>query len=631
MDDETADIQLLDQYLHKTSQISQRMTTILKKFDDRLKHLEKSILPLHTSTQTLTRISKNIDRTLQSIENVASNQEDTAAEEALILRGPRQNDVITYIDALQRLNATLAFGSQNFSSAQLVDTGAKKLSQLYTKTVAEACAAAPTDPVSYLPSPPNQVPTIPSQTIKSLQPIVTALRSLPLPATHPSHPAATEIFETLKEAQNGYAEMRGAWAKRCLEPGYRAILGRVETESDGGGINAARDIAQWLEALIALSEAEQETLERLALLPTLVDQTTFASLVSPLLAMSTSMWSAVQSSIKKSLLTHVWFAIGLFGALASLQPAWDDVMRLKAGRDENELADWNHALRGVCLRSFPEFLLEIKQAGTSIRRELGTGVADISKQTVSYLNQVPDVQVTVEQLLRMLGDGNWKMGAGGMLTKPNEGETTEHALLEHFVSDVITTLTESLQSMSKTQRMPGLGSIFLLNNISYLRAKLLLEPETPVDEFMSTTAQTHLNSQYRTAKASYFEANFTSLLQPLGDTGKDKGSKTNPKEKLATFYEALEAVAERHRFARVLGDDQNGREGIADDVVRLVVPALQRFVQKYKDKEFSKKFTSQASPSSGEACDLRPRWDLLHSVPMIDNQRKVSARAAGAR
>ncbi|KAG8911241.1 hypothetical protein FRC01_005818, partial [Tulasnella sp. 417] len=100
--------------------------------------------------------------------------------------------------------------------------------------------------------------------------------------------------------------------------------------------------------------------------------------------------------------------------------------------------------------------------------------------------------------------------------------------------------------------------------------------------------QTHLNSQYRTAKASYFEANFTSLLQPLGDTGKDKGSKTNPKEKLATFYEALEAVAERHRFARVLGDDQNGREGIADDVARLVVPALQRFVQKYKDKEFSK-------------------------------------------
>lgn len=32
---------------------------ILKKFDDRLKHLEKSILPLHTSTQTLTRLAES--------------------------------------------------------------------------------------------------------------------------------------------------------------------------------------------------------------------------------------------------------------------------------------------------------------------------------------------------------------------------------------------------------------------------------------------------------------------------------------------------------------------------------------------------------------------------------------------
>lgn len=60
------------------------------------------------------------------------------------------------------------------------------------------------------------------------------------------------------------------------------------------------------------------------------------------------------------------------------------------------------------------------------------------------------------------------------------------------------------------------------------------------------------------------------------------------KEKFATFFDTLEECAERHRFARVLGDDPEGREGLADDVVRLVLPALQRFMQKHKDKEFSK-------------------------------------------
>lgn len=56
MDDEAADIELLEQHLNKTSQISQRMTSILSKFDTRLVKLEKSILPLHNSTQSLTRL-----------------------------------------------------------------------------------------------------------------------------------------------------------------------------------------------------------------------------------------------------------------------------------------------------------------------------------------------------------------------------------------------------------------------------------------------------------------------------------------------------------------------------------------------------------------------------------------------
>jgi exocyst complex component 7 len=78
---------------------------ILTKFDSRLVKLEKSILPLHNSTQKLTRLAESerfyepvsdfyllyiygdIESTLQSIDKVASNQEGIAAEEALILRG----------------------------------------------------------------------------------------------------------------------------------------------------------------------------------------------------------------------------------------------------------------------------------------------------------------------------------------------------------------------------------------------------------------------------------------------------------------------------------------------------------------------------------------------------------------
>ncbi|KAI0298423.1 hypothetical protein B0F90DRAFT_1669016, partial [Multifurca ochricompacta] len=114
MDDETAEIELctqLEQNLNKTRQISQRMTSILTSFDNRLVKLEKSILPLYTSTQILTKRGNNIESALQKIDEVASNQEGIAAEEALILRGPQPDQLGAYTDALERLNANIAFGA----------------------------------------------------------------------------------------------------------------------------------------------------------------------------------------------------------------------------------------------------------------------------------------------------------------------------------------------------------------------------------------------------------------------------------------------------------------------------------------------------------------------------------------
>lgn len=62
-----------------------------------------------------------------------------------------------------------------------------------------------------------------------------------------------------------------------------------------------------------------------------------------------------------------------------------------------------------------------------------------------------------------------------------------------------------------------------------------------------------------------------------------------PKEKLAKFYETLEEVGERHRFvARVMGEDEDGRDKLEEEATRLVGPTLQRFISKYRDKEFSK-------------------------------------------
>ena len=155
--------------------------------------------------------------------------------------------------------------------------------------------------------------------------------------------------------------------------------------------------------------------------------------------------------------------------------------------------------------------------------------------------------------------------------------------------DVVNTLITSLTSLSRMQRRPAFGSVFLLNNTAYLCANLLA-PRAPLLEILSRPTQDTINSNFRTAKAGYFEANFSPLLQVLAEDKEKSGgaAKAAAKEKFTRFFDLLEEIKERHQLARVLEDDNEQRAMLEDEVVKLVVPSLQRFTQKMREKEFSK-------------------------------------------
>lgn len=96
-----------------------------------------------------------------------------------------------------------------------------------------------------------------------LNPLVSFIRTLPLPATHPSHPAASSIQTALTDAQRGYADMRGTWIRRCLESDAKRV---VEGHGDGyasgkdidaatAGIREGQEFGIWVEGVIDVAEA----------------------------------------------------------------------------------------------------------------------------------------------------------------------------------------------------------------------------------------------------------------------------------------------------------------------------------------------------------------------------------------
>lgn len=241
-------------------------------------------------------------------------------------------------------------------------------------------------------------------------------------------------------------------------------------------------------------------------------------------------------------------------------------------------------------------LADLKLAAAGKGGDLSVSLADITISTVQYLNRIPDVQDAVGSAFSTLGDGNWKMGDGkqvGKTPKSNPVDVNEKVLIQHFVYDVMNTIIGSLTTLSRTQRRPPFGSVFLLNNISHLVSHLVLRPTNPnTPSLLSKPTSDFLTSSWRTAKAGYFDANFSPLMQTLADDARDKtsgsGWKAAAKEKFTRFYDLLEEVGERHRIAKVLEDDSEERSAVGEEVVRLVVPSLQRFMQKQKEKEFSK-------------------------------------------
>ena len=152
-----------------------------------------------------------------------------------------------------------------------------------------------------------------------------------------------------------------------------------------------------------LFQEEHQLLSTLAILPGGSHfPATYSTLIAPLNSLFTSLHSQLLHTIKQNLHKHTFLALSTYSALSSPQISsrWDDIMQRRAGRsaggtgggiesrNQNALRECLHALRGVCLRSFPEFLVDVKLAANSTTVTAGltpsaigavqTGVVDIT-------------------------------------------------------------------------------------------------------------------------------------------------------------------------------------------------------------------------------------------------------------
>lgn len=104
--------------------------------------------------------------------------------------------------------------------------------------------------------------------------------------------------------------------------------------------------------------------------------------MTPILTLFGTTLSSLVALIKKSLHKYNFLALAAYESLLNYQSQWDDLLARRgqeSRKDSNELKDGLHTLRSVCLRSFPEFLADLKFGAMGKGGELvTTGLADFA-------------------------------------------------------------------------------------------------------------------------------------------------------------------------------------------------------------------------------------------------------------
>ncbi|GAA5957033.1 hypothetical protein JCM21900_001761 [Sporobolomyces salmonicolor] len=610
-----ADLTLLQQSLARSSKISDRMSNVLGELDDRLAKLEKSLVPIYKETGKLTRVSKNLESTMRSIDGLLGHHDLVEREEGLIKAAPKPDDLRPYLAAIDRLvSASEALrktdakgqGATLAQMAALIEMGGKQLVGVFRLWVKET---SPSLDAGSLFDKGKPFPTLSPSFLEHGLPLLSYLLALP-------DPIGPKLFA---EATRSYTDLRAAWieegmrnaAKEVLIDATPQLAGASSTGSAGarGEIAAGverKGLGRFLDVLFAILKSEHALLGTVfATLSPSQRSPLYASLLPPSLSLFLSTGQSLNTLIRKSLHSLIPIAFVCYTELQDRAGEFEEWARAKAARKENELGELTHAFRGTCLTSLPGILEDTKLFGTKAptgAEATSAGVSSTTIAVVNFMRQLADNQPTVETFLTVLGPGNWG-GPKSSSTGKDDGDD----LLPRYLTDLVSTLLSSLDARSRSLRGPkGTSAIFLLNNISFLRHSIL---SSLVSDLLGESFEDSLNKRMRSVKSSYLEI-WSPLVSALLDAGlAEQGGATSAikagigavkgtggterretKDRFVRFHEALEEVEALHHAARLEEGEVEMRERLKGEVERMVVPTYAKFVQRHRKDNYSAKY-----------------------------------------
>lgn len=414
------EMELLEQNQRRLASLTGRMTTILNGFDRRLVKLESSILPIHKSTQTLSRIGHNVEAVQKNLEVSLRHYGVVVDDEPAILRGPDPRNPWPYLELIQRVSQDAATkkasrGTQERVQSKmdmLIEQGTRKITELVREYT--AAESRPTDPMAFVRA--GAAAPMPSkECLTSVKALLQFLFTLP--------DASLGAGSGLSLALQAFSSVRSVYLTSTLQGLQEHVL-QVAAQMQNTSVRACREayveyqrgsaaLQEWLLATTRMIQQEQQALA------TLFDgmkwdhlrSSTATKVLQPLVASMNQALPIILPRLQHGLNAHRFLVLDFLGGcqavLGDQAQRWVECLQPSVC-DATVLVNAYASSRRDAQLFFPEILRDVKVIPVQGDQDaLRVSVSDLSQLGIKLLKDMLPFQDVILGVFRDMGSKNW--------------------------------------------------------------------------------------------------------------------------------------------------------------------------------------------------------------------------------
>ncbi|KAG1171498.1 hypothetical protein G6F70_006947 [Rhizopus microsporus] len=586
---DAAELDALQKQLGRMNGLSNKLVDILDSFDGRLLQLEASILPIHKSTQNLTKLANNIDTALKSTEHIIECLNMPSKEEAFILKGPDENNVLPYLKAMGRLKDGVDVIEKSqlkgcektiYQMKQLQKAGMLHLETLFRKWLSSV--SNPVDINTMLNSNSELMATASVKQLSQLS-----------------------IYIASSEKETGYSvdftkpyiEIRSAFLQKSLHPLSQSVQ-QSEKHQGASYERGSSEFLKYTECYAKMMESEYKFAQQI-----MSNETRRAAALKGSITPATSEYVAAGKQLnaiaKRLNYTETAFVFDIIEKYdRECSTYLENLVQLVSLTDVQDMIS---TFKLTVLRNFYEFMEDIrgrKELNPQMNLSSDGTVHEMTSNTLNYFKRLYIWRDTVEPLLILIGDGGWNtMPSADILANASNrmplGESAMGAaLLQKFFVDALDQMTVALQIKSRGYKKPTLATLFLLNNYNHILRQIRSPPLNAIFDEGSEMKFGKLVKKQLDAYQESWKPCVENLMDVTyvrgGSIKSSMGSAERQliKERFKNFNMEFEEIVRAQQSYAI--PDLELRNQVIRDVKNVIVPMYGRFLDKYQNTDFTK-------------------------------------------